>query len=199
MSRLLAVVAALVVVTMSFFATQNAAYAHERRMVGPYAFVVGWLNEPTYQYQPNAATVRISDTRVNPAKPIEGLTDSLKIEVFQGGLTRGFSGKIHAVFGQPGMYAVDVIPTVSGSYKYKISGKVESMDVNETFESGPNTFDDIVASTALQYPETVPGGLDLSRRLDALQSTADQTRLAAIAGIILAVVSIGLGFRPRRG
>lgn len=176
----------------------GGAAAHERRMVGPYQFVVGWLNEPAFQGQSNAATIRVTDTRVNPAKALEGLEKTVTIQVFSGGLTTPFAGTVRTVFGQPGLYAVDIFPTASGGYKYKVSGKVESLDVNETFESGPTTFGDILAVSSLQYPESVPGGADLTRRLNDLQSTADQTRLVAFVAVVLGLAALGLGFIRRR-
>lgn len=176
----------------------GGAAAHERRMVGPYQFMVGWLNEPAFQGQSNAATIRVTDTRVNPAKALEGLEKTVTIQVFSGGLTTPFAGTVRTVFGQPGLYAVDIFPTASGGYKYKVSGKVESLDVNETFESGPTTFGDILAVSSLEYPESVPGGADLTRRLNDLQSTADQTRLVAFVAVVLGLAALGLGFIRRR-
>ena len=190
--------AAVAVVIASLLAWTTPATAHERRMVGPYQLVVGWLVEPAYQGQPNAAGVRVTDTRVNPAKNVEGLESTLNIQVFSGGLTQAFTGKLRAVFGQPGQYALDVIPTVSGLYKYKITGKIESTDVNETFESSPTTFNDIVAVTPLQYPEPVPGGADLTRQLADLKGAVDQTRLISLAGVVLGGAALAAVLLLRR-
>ena len=159
-------------------------------MVGPYAFVVGWLNEPAFEGQPNAATVRITDTRENPAKPVEGLEKALKIEVVQGGVA-SFTGTVRAVFGQPGLYAVDVFPTVPGVYRYLVTGAVGTLNVKETFESGPTTFGDIVSASSLQYPTKVPAGESLVQKLDAIQAGVDQTRLLAIAALVLGIVAMG--------
>jgi hypothetical protein len=198
MSRFaLAVAFMLVIIASSITLGVNAA-AHETRMVGPYQFVVGWLYEPAFQGQPNAATIRVTDPRVSPAKPVVGLEKTVTIQVFSGGLTTPFTGSVRSVFGQPGLYALDVFPTTSGGYKYKVAGKVESLDMNETFESGPSTFGDIVAVTSLQYPEQVPSGTDLTRRLNDLQATADQTRLVAIVAVVLGLAALGLGFIRRR-
>lgn len=198
MSRFAVVVTSLLVIVASSITIGGDAVAHETRMVGPYQFVVGWLYEPAFQAQPNAATIRVTDPRVTPAKPVLGLEKTVTIQVFSGGLTTPFSGALRSVFGQAGLYALDMFPTASGSYKYKIAGKVESLDVNETFESGPSTFADIVAVTSLQYPEQVPGGSDLTRRLNDLQATADQTRLISIVAVVLGLAALGLGFIRRR-
>ncbi len=198
MSRFALVVTSLLVIIASSITLGGDAAAHETRMVGPYQFVVGWLDEPAFQGQPNAATIRVTDPRVTPAKPVLGLEKTVTIQVLSGGLTTPFTGVLRSVFGQAGLYALDILPTASGSYKYKVAGKVESLDVNETFESGPSTFADIVAVTSLQYPEQVPGGSDLTRRLNDLQATADQTRLVAMVAVVLGLAALGLGFIRQR-
>ena len=198
MTRAISVAAAALVVAASLIAFTNTAAGHETRNVGPYVFVVGWLNEPAFQGQPNAATVRITDTRTTPPKPVLEANRTLAIRVFSGGLTTPYTGTVRAVFGQPGLYALDVIPTVSGGYKYQMTGKVEALDVNETFESGPGRFNDVEAASALQFPEKVPSGADLTGKLNDLQSTADQTRLLAIIAVALGLAALGMTLLRRR-
>lgn len=197
MHRSITAVSIMTIVIASLLLTSGSAAAHERRNVGPYQFVVGWLNEPAFVGQPNAATIRVSDPRESPAKPVEGLEKTVKIEVVQGGLA-SFTGTVRAVFGQPGLYALDLFPTVAGQYRYRVTGTVGTTTVNELFESGPNTFNDVQPLDALQYPSKVPTGDDLARKLDAIQSAVDQTRLIALAGIVLGVVALGAAVMTRR-
>lgn len=198
MSRLIAIAAAAVVVAASLITFSTTAAAHETRNVGPYVFVVGWLNEPAFQGQPNAATVRITDPRVTPPKPVLDVHTTLAIRVFSGGLLTPYTGTVRAVFGQPGLYALDVIPTASGGYKYQLTGKVESLDVNETFESGPGRFNDVQAASAMQFPDQVPSGAELGRKLSDLQATADQARIFAIVAVVIGLATLGLVFMRRR-
>ena len=184
--------AAIALVATTVAVTAIPAYGHERRSVGPYQLVVGWLNEPAFAGQPNAASVRVSDTRETPAKAVEGLEKSLKIEVAAGGLAP-YTGTVRAVFGQPGLYALDLYPTIAGQYRYRVTGTIGSTAVNETFESGPATFNDVQATSPLQYPAKVPTGDDLTSRLDAIQAGVDQTRLIAIAALALAAIAVGAG------
>jgi hypothetical protein len=197
MTRAIAFAAATLVVAASLVAFSSTAAAHETRNVGPYVFVVGWLNEPAFQGQPNAATVRITDPRVTPAKPVLEVNKTLTIRVFSGGLSTPYTGTVRAVFGQPGLYALDMIPTASGGYKYQLTGKVESLDVNETFESGPGRFNDVQAAAEIQYPEQVPSGADLARRLNDIQATSDQARIFAIIAVVVGLATLGLGLRRR--
>ena len=189
MTRIFAALAAIAIIASSQLLTSTVAEAHERRNVGPYQFVVGWLDEPAFQGQPNAASVRISDTRVTPAKPVEGLEKTLSIAISAGGLAP-YAAPTRAVFGQPGLYAVDLIPTRAGAYSFKMTGKVETLDVNETFESGPGRFNDVEGQNALQYPAKAPVADELAQRLGDLQATADRTQLIAIAALALGVIAM---------
>ena len=198
MTRAMSFAAATLVVAASLIAFSDPAAAHETRNVGPYVFVVGWLNEPALQGQPNAATVRITDGRVTPAKPVLDVDKTLSIKVFSGGLVTPFTGAMRAVFGQPGLYALDVIPTAPGGYKYQFTGKVEALDVNETFESGPGRFNDVQSAGSLQFPEQVPSGAELARRLNDIQATADQARIVAIIAVVIGLATLGMSLMRRR-
>ena len=191
MTRLISFVAATLVVATSFIAFTSTAAAHERRTVGPYQFVVGWLNEPAYVGLMNSLDLRVTDTRVTPARNVEGLEKTLTVDLRTGGLAP-LPLTVTARFGAPGAYNGYVMPTVTGAYVFHIKGKVESLDVDEVFESGPNRFGDIESTTALQYPNKVPAADELNKRLGDIQSAIDQTR--ALAGIALAMAII-LTFR----
>ena len=95
-------------------------------------------------------------------------------------------------------YAADFVPTREGSYAFHFKGKIEALEVNERFESGPGRFDEVHSSAALQYPERVPAGSDLSRRLDDIQSTAEQVRLIALAALALGAVALAAAIGRRR-
>lgn len=198
MSRLSMFIAAAVVVAASLALSGSPALAHETRMVGPYRFVVGWINEPAFQGQPNAASVRVSDTRVDPAKPVEGLQETLTVAVTAGGLTETYTGTLRTVFGQPGLYALHMIPTQSGAYTYRITGKVEDLDVNETFDSGPGRFNEVESASSLQYPTKVPVAADLTQQLAGIANDLATIRILALAAVILAVIAIALPFVRRR-
>lgn len=197
MHRLLSIIAAVGVVAASLAITSGNAWAHERRTVGPYQLVVGFINEPAFAGAPNSLDLRISDTRTNPATPVEGLEKTLTATVTAGGLTP-LPIEIKTRFNQPGAYAGYFVPTTPGQYVFTIKGKIGTTDVNEKFESGPGRFNDVEAVTAIQYPVKVPEGSDLVARLDAIQSTADRTQWIAIAALALGVIAIGAAVLGRR-
>ncbi len=188
MYRAISVAAAAMVVVASLLVFSGPAYAHERRTVGPYQFVVGWLNEPAYLGQLNSLDFRVTDTRTN--QPVSGLEKTVTADVAAGGLAP-FPLTIAARFGTPGAYNGWVMPTVTGTYIFHIKGKAGSTDFDEKFTSGPGTFGDIQDTATLQYPAKVPVGDELGKKLDAIQSGVDQTRLIAIGALVVGVIALG--------
>jgi hypothetical protein len=202
MTRIVAALAALAVIASSQLATATVAEAHERRTVGPYQLVVGFLVEPAFAGTVNGVDLRITDTRANPAKNVEGVEKTLKVDVFQGGLSTPLSLDLRARFGQPGAYAADFVPTRAGSYRFAFKGKIEDTTLSEkdgTFESGPGRFNDAEDPSKIQYPAKVPEGADLAARLDAIDSGIRSVQVIAIVAIVLAVVlPIGSTVMARR-
>jgi hypothetical protein len=198
-TRLASLLSATFVVVSSLIIFAGTATAHERRTLGPYQLVVGWLDEPAYVGLMNSLDLRVTDTRVTPARAVEGLEKTLTVEVQAGGLAP-FKLTVTPRFGAAGAYDGRVLPTATGTYIFTIKGKIESLDINERFESGPGRFGDIEPTTALQYPNKIPAGDDLATRLGDIESAIQQTRL--LAGIALAMATI-LMFRvilgPRLG
>ena len=190
MKGFITLTASIAVVISSFIAFTGPAAAHERRMVGPYALVVGWLTEPAHVGIMNSLDLRVTDTRVTPAKAIEGLDKTLTVELQTGGLAP-LPLTVAARFGAPGAYNGYALPTTTGTYTFTIKGKIESLDVNEKFESGPGRFGDIESTDALQYPNKVPVADDLSKRLSDLQGSIDQTRIFALAALVVGIVALG--------
>jgi hypothetical protein len=176
MSRVLAAVATLAIVVSGLAFTSNVALGHERRNVGPYTFVVGWINEPSYVNLLNSLDLTVTET--TGGKAVEGLDKTLKADVTFGGLTTPQPLTLAARFGQPGKYTGYVMPTKVGEYTFHITGSVGTMNVDEKFQSGPGRFGSIEATDALQYPAKIVSNSDLAARLDQLQTLV-------IAGIVL--------------
>jgi hypothetical protein len=179
-------IVAMLFAILSLPLTATAALGHERRTVGHYQFVVGWLGEPAFAGQLNAIDLTVTDTSINNA-PVQGLEQTLKAEIFYAGLTNALPVTFRARFGLPGKYAADVMPTKDGSYTFRIFGTVGTMDLNERFESGPGRFNDVQKVDTLQYPQPVPVGTELTDRIASLQSGVDQLRLLVLAAIVLAI------------
>jgi hypothetical protein len=145
----------------------------------------------------NSLDLRVSDTRVTPAKAVEGLEKTLTVDLAFGGLAP-LPLAVTARFGTPGAYNGYVMPTATGTYIFTIKGKIDTLDINEKFESGPGRFGDIEPTTALQYPNKVPAADETGKRLSDLQSGIEQTRLLSAAAVVIGVVALGTAFMFRR-
>lgn len=184
LTRLARTAAALAVISSSLVLSAIAASAHEDRTVGPYHLDVGFSTEPAYAGLPNGMHLEVTDTRTD--RPVEGLEKTLTATVIFGGLAP-LALTLTPRFGQPGVYSGQFIPTKPGTYRYHLTGKIGTLDIDETFESGPGRFDDVQSQSTLQYPDKVPGGSDLGRTLTDLRSELDGLRILVIAGIAVAI------------
>jgi hypothetical protein len=177
-------VAAVAVVVSSFAINTNVALGHERRVVGPYTFVVGWINEPSYVGLLNSLDLTVTET--NGGKAVEGLDKTLKADLTFGGSSTPQPLTLAARFGLPGKYSGYVVPTKTGDYTFHVTGTVGTMNVDEKFESGPGRFGSIESTDPLQYPQKLVSNADLAARLDSIQTLV-------IAGIVIAGIALLLG------
>jgi len=190
-------------VTLLAVLVPTAALAHEKRAIGKYTFLVGFVNEPTIQDQPNGIDLTITDAN---GKPVTGAEKTLKVAVsYAGGTPKEFP--IVASDEAPGKYSASFIPTKAGSYSFIFSGSINGDPINATFQSGPNTFDDVISPTAEQFPVAVPAPADLSAQTQAADATAQaalqRATLLGVAGIAVGLIGIIVGgialltrFRP---
>ena len=188
-------------------AAARVVHAHESRMVGPYQFVVGFANEPAFEGQANGVQLRVSRPDGQEAEPVEGLEQTLQVEVthVESGIADVMA--LRAVFGDPGHYTNDWIPSAPGQYRFRFIGDVEDLAVDEIFESGPDTFNSVEPADELYFPEPVPAARELEGGVRGAQSAADEAlgaaldvqaqlstlRTLALAAIGLAVAAIVVG------
>jgi hypothetical protein len=183
----------------SVLAGTSSSFAHERRSVMSYTFVVGWLNEPAFVNVANAVDLRVS--RTEDSSPVTGLDQTLKVEVTQGDKKTELAFRPRS--NTPGAYDGRTFPTAVGVYSFRIFGAIDGANVNETFTSGPNTFGNIVEPPGFPNPlplnqqlEESLGGLE--QRVVSLESEdnsgdADTAMMVGIAGIIVGAVGLAVG------
>ena len=195
MRRALSVIAAVAVAVATLGIFASPAAAHERRTVGPYTFVVGWLTEPSYVNQLNGLDLTVTETATT--KPVEGLEKTLKAEAITGGGASKQPLTVAARFGLPGKYQGQLLPTRVGDYTFHVFGTVGTTTVDEKFESGPNRFGAIEDTAAIQFPDKVPSSGDLARKLDdANGKLTIAIGLGAVA-VVISLASVGLALRRR--
>ncbi len=141
-----------------------AALAHEQRDIanGTYHLVVGFLNEPAFVDQQNGLSLRVSKLGAAPATPtasdedavgtpVEGLADTLKVDVIFGDQTMALP--LEPEFRDPGAYRAIFFPTAEGDYTFHIFGDIEGTAVDETFTSSPEGFSSVESIEPLRFPK----------------------------------------------
>ncbi|HEX9268663.1 MAG TPA: hypothetical protein VF998_02355 [Candidatus Limnocylindria bacterium] len=195
MPRRFVVAAALAVIVVSTASFANTASAHERRNVGPYTFVVGWLTEPSYVGLINGLDLTVTETATT--KAVEGLEKTLQAELVAGGGASTRPLSLAARFGMPGHYQAQVLPTRTGDYTFHITGTVGTSKVDERFESGPGRFGAIEDIAPLQFPNSVPSTADLSRQLDDANAKLTAALVLGAIAILVSIASLAAGMRRR--
>ncbi|MCH7738666.1 MAG: hypothetical protein IIC93_00795 [Chloroflexi bacterium] len=132
--------------------------------------------------------------------PVIGLEGDLRIEIThtESGITRELV--LRPVFGQPGKYLAPLIPTATGQYSVRLFGTIGETDVDETFVSGPGTFDDVVPATSIQFPNQIPSGRELigaargaQEQLAAAFDAADDADSSATTALIVGIIGLAVG------
>ena len=179
-----------IAVLIALLSVPSLALAHERRTVagGKYDLVVGWDTEPPYVNQKNGASIRISRAGTNPAQPVTGAEKTLRVELRQAGQSRAFD--LRAVFGQPGYYVADIVPTRAGDYVWTFSGSIGGDAVNETFDTADGKFEGVTAGTAVEFPVAAPDPSQVSIELRAAESAAERAQMVGYLGAGLGVLGL---------
>jgi hypothetical protein len=166
---LLAVVGVVLVVAA---ALGIPALAHEGREVGEVEIVFGWRVEPAYtgifngpeftvkmhgdahgEHEPEAtaeADHSDSEDHSEDEGMVAGLEETLQLEVSYGGQSKML--RLRAMFGQPGHYTADLIPTQPGDYIFRLFGTIGDLEIDETFSSAEGAFSSVEPISDIQFP-----------------------------------------------
>lgn len=151
--------------------TAPAAQAHRNVEVGAYRIVVGWTHEPPLVGVRNAITVDISRDQ----HPIQDAHLSLALELRYAGRTRRSPLTPTPT---PGLYTVDLIPTVRGQYAVEVSGKLNGVAIHEMVEP-----EEVAPATDLQFPETQMEAREFQSALRQLDAELQSLRAWALIGV----------------
>ncbi|MBI2907098.1 MAG: hypothetical protein HYX92_05520 [Chloroflexi bacterium] len=181
----------VVVASLALF--PETALAHERRAVGKYQLVVGFIVEPPFEGQKNGVDLRVTDAQTQ--KPVEGVEGTLQVEIAH--VPTGVSKvlKLRTIFGDPGHYTADLLLTAPGHYRFRFFGAIEGLNVNETFnsKSGGGGFNDVESSGDIQFPVKIAEAREIEAATRGAQAAAQKASDAASLATNLAFVGIGLG------
>ena len=187
--------------------TIGSVLAHEGREVGEYRFVVGWIEEPTYEGLKNGVELRVTktgragqtghghdskddgqgmsmekDAGHGEEVPAEGLEKTLQVEVTHVPSEASRVVNLRAVLNEPGHYAADLIPTAPGVYEFRVFGSAEGTQIDETFISrgGGGGFDDVRSAADLQFPERLPEVLEIKSAVRGALNTSQEAQDSAL-------------------
>ncbi|MBV8821644.1 MAG: hypothetical protein JO125_07225 [Chloroflexi bacterium] len=183
---------------LSMTVTSVAAFAHEVRPVGPYTFVVGFLNEPAYAQLQNSLDLTIctgdkcnytvQDGLRVVANPVNNADQTLKAEVIMGSAAP-LALPLEPRYANPGKYASYFIPSKVGTYIFHIFGTLNGMNIDEKFTSSPKTFSDV--NQIHVYPATSAAGTQ--EQVQAAQNSASTATTLGIVGIVLGLLGLAAG------
>ena len=165
------------------------------------------LHEETQGHQAAAQAVGEHGTA-----PIEGLAQTLQVEVTYLGSGESTTLQFRPAYQDPGHYLADVIPTQPGPYRFRFFGTIEGKEVDEVFDSGPDTFADVEDQTLLHFPTTLPSARELAgvsqaarrQSVEAVDSAASANALAIVAlvmgavGVVVGAAGATLALRGRK-
>lgn len=174
MRRFLRATTAVAVALLLVALAGSTISAHERRQVGGYVLVVGFLTEPAYVEEGNAVSITVFKT---DGQPVDGVQKTLTVEVSTGDASRRFD--LAPQVNKPGGYVAAFTPTKTGTYVFRFVGMIENQPIDERFESGPNRFDEVISRDATEFPLTVPTNGQLATEVDALKRVGAPTTTAA--------------------
>ena len=227
--------AALLALTASFAVVS----AHFVFTAGKYRIAIGWQFEPaggtdTYVGAPNAIQVFIDvPSESNPiGTPVSTLNQDCTHPDFQVTVTVGSTTSspycpvpLHdsdTGNGRLDEYDYAIIPTVVGTYTFRIFGTINGVPINQTVASGPTTFDSIADSSVVQFPVVIPAAAAVATKVNAVSqraasalasaqsastaaggaktSASGATTLAIIAivaAVLLSALNLAIGLRRR--
>lgn len=155
----------LVMVVLALVLAVAPAAAHEGRAVGEYMIVFGWRVEPAFAGQVNGPEFRVSQHDTGEA--VEGLEATLQLTVSFGDQSKTLT--VYPVWGEPGHYTADLLPTRPGDYRFQLTGTIGETDVDEAFSSADGEFSTIEPISDIQFPV-------VDDQIAALQAQIDELR-----------------------
>jgi hypothetical protein len=190
------------------------AFAHGEARNGDLVLTIGFSVEPAFAGQPNAVQLIVE----HDGEPVIDLKPGdMQVEVSYGDETSEpmdlspaffFEGD-QLVFGEPGDYHADFVPSQPGKYTFHFTGTIDGEEVDEEMTSGPETFSVVEDVAAASFPEvTAPTNDELATRIDqestraadgvaaaeaaavSADDAASSARTLGMAGVVLGAIGI---------
>ena len=152
--------------------------------------MIGFRNEPAYQGEPNGLDLTVTNKQTG--EKINDLANTLKVELIFGSSKREL--EIRPQWGEDGAYTADVLPTEAGDYTWHIWGDIKGTPLDISMTSSPETFSAIRSKADVSFPAAEATPAELQIQVAAAQQSAQMALIVGIAGALLGVVGIVVGF-----
>lgn len=182
--------------------------AHEHREVGAIVMTVGWASEPTYAGYLNAVALTLNQQGEGDEEEGPQISDAhVEVEVLFGDQTSEESSgplRMEEAFDEPGLFEAPLIPTRPGTYTFRFTGRVAGQRIDESFTSGPDTFNDANLPADISFPVRDPSvgelaqaleqarmeNAELVRQVDDAENAAGSARTLALVGVIAGALGL---------
>ena len=177
-------------------AVATPAAAHETREVGEYTIVLGFIDEPVYVGNRSGLEFFVTVGE----EPVEGLEETLEAAVQYDDEIRDLP--ISGRFGEPGAYQSYFIPTAAGPYTFRIFGTIDGNEIDESFTSSEEGFNEVQEVSSGQFPVRFPTQAELAAQAQQGATAAGQATIALVvggAGLLVGLAALGMTLaRSRR-
>lgn len=174
------------------------SHAHTSRGAGESTVVgMGWETEPAYVGFPNAVQVDVE----HDGEPIADA--ELEVVVIYGDADGSEATEpmpLVPVRGRAGDYRAALIPTETGTYTFRVTGRAREDRIDLTITSGAATFDPVVQPRELQFPTKLASTTEVLERaeaqaaaIDRAVQAADDAASAAGSARLVAMIALAVG------
>ncbi len=134
------------------------------------------------------------------SEPVLGASATLQVEVTHVATGEQRVMDLRPLVEDPGAYLADFVPTAPGAYTFRYFGEIDGAPFDESFTSGPNTFDEVIPSRSVQFPIELRETRELQSALEGVQADlasagqqADDADAAASTALIIGIIGLVVG------
>ncbi len=146
--------------------------------------------------------LNVADEPAAASDRVSGLASNLHVEIIHVSTNISRAFPLTELIDDPGHYVAEFVPTAPADYRVRFFGSIEGNAIDETFDSGPDTFDTVIASDAIQFPVVLEsnreiqnatrGALDAVQELETdLEATSSTASTGMVIGIVFGAIATG--------
>lgn len=122
------------------------------------------------------------------------------VTVTAGGGAASIELPLEPAFGEVGVYESTTIIPAPGDYTFTFTGTLpDGTEVNESFESGPETFATVDDPATLEFPAPADGASDSPSSEEGEDEDSNTAMIVAIVAVILAIIAAGIALFAASG